>query len=292
MRAIPFFLAAASLVGCEAATQTPTPDAGDRADAAMAVPTLDKLWTTTGFAAPESVIPDGDGGYFVSLVDGEGSGKDAKGGIARIGANGTVIEPDWVTGIDAPKGLAWMGDGQTLVVTNIDELVMIDPGTPSVTARLPIEGATFLNDVAAFGDGLLVTDSATATIHYVEGDTARVWAQGDAFAGVNGLFVRDDDVLVTTMSAGTLLSVSPDGASVTELATGMENADGIAPFAGGYLVSSWPGQLWFTGADGSVSELSNTVDAPINMNDFYLDGDTLIVANWRPGSVTAWRVVP
>lgn len=291
MRAIPFLLAAASLVGCEAATQTPTPDGAVRADApsASALPGLEQLWVTTGLPAPESVIPDGQGGFFVSLVDGDARKRDAKGGIARLDADGVVTEQGWLTGIDAPKGMAWMGE--TLVVTNIDELVMIDPDTASVASRLPIEGAAFLNDVAAYRDGLLVTDSATATIHYVEGGTARVWAQGDAFAGVNGLFVRDDDVLVTTMSAGTLLSVSPDGASVTELATGMENADGIAPFAGGYLVSSWPGQLWFADADGAVSELSNTVDAPINMNDFYLDGDTLIVANWRPGSVTAWRVV-
>ena len=78
---------------------------------------------------------------------------------------------------------------------------------------------------------------------------------------------------------------------LTEIATGMENADGIAVLDdGSYLVSSWPGQIWYVTASGEITELHDTQEDTIYQNDLTRVGDMIIVPNWQPGTVTAWRL--
>jgi hypothetical protein len=43
---------------------------------------------------------------YVSNVDGKPNDKDAKGSIALLSADGKKVNHDWVTGLNAPKGLA------------------------------------------------------------------------------------------------------------------------------------------------------------------------------------------
>ena len=93
------------------------------------------------------------------------------------------------------------------------------------------------------------------------------------------------------METGSLFSVSKDG-EITEIATGMINADGVGLVpGGGYLVSSWPGQIHYVAEDGTVTTLLDTTEAGILQNDLSMFGDTVIVPNWVPGTVTAWKVV-
>src|SRR5215470_2720317 len=70
--------------------------------------TATKLWETdTVLKVPESVLYDGENKVlYVSNIDGkEPWGKDGKGSIAKIGLDGKIVAVDWVTGLDAPKGL-------------------------------------------------------------------------------------------------------------------------------------------------------------------------------------------
>ncbi len=98
-------------------------------------------------------------------------------------------------------------------------------------------------------------------------------------------------MLVSTMTAGSLLSVTPEGA-ITEIATGMINGDGIGIVpGGGYLVSSWSGQIHYVGEDGAVTKLLDTEEEGIQQSDLTEFGDVVIVPNWEPGTVTAWKVV-
>src|SRR6185437_10458961 len=90
---------------------------------AKAQHSLKKLWETDSVVAiPESVLPVNKTLY-VSEIDGEPWGKDGKAEIGKISRDGKVIDLNWITGLNAPKGLAIRGD--LLYVADLDELVVI-----------------------------------------------------------------------------------------------------------------------------------------------------------------------
>ena len=70
---------------------------------------------------------------YVSNVNGEANAADGNGYISKLSVQGEVQEKEWVTGLNAPKGLA-LHDGN-LYVSDIDELVVIDTASGEITAR-------------------------------------------------------------------------------------------------------------------------------------------------------------
>ena len=283
MRLITLFLALTMLAACAAPMQPDAPRAA-------APPTLEEAWRVTGLAAPESAALSADGAFlYVTNVNGEGDARDGNGFISRIGLDGRMIEREWAQGLDAPKGVARAGD--RLYVSDIDRLVVLDAASGAVLERHAIAGAGFLNDVAVAPDGgVLITDSANARIYRFAGGRIETWLEQPLLDSVNGLLPEADRLIVTTM-AGRLLAVDWMTRAVTQLAEGLGDGDGVAPLgAGAYLVSEWPGRLFVVGGDGALTTLLDTRAANAYMNDFLLVGDLLVIPNWQPGSVTAYRV--
>lgn len=274
---------------------TPSPDTNEPATSQVsepvtaAPPSLTSLWVQDGFDAPEGVAAAPQGGYFISNVAGEGAEKDANGWISHISEDGELISLKHIAGLDAPKGMAVL-DG-TLYVADIDTVRLYNAETGDALRTVQIEGAGFLNDMTVWHGNVLVADSANARIHLVEDDAAPIWLEDQtALAGVNGLLGDGDRLLVSTMSAGNLLSINQDK-DIHEIATGMTNADGIGRLGdGGYLVSSWPGQIHYAAETGETTTLLDTTEAGTFQNDLTVFGDIVIVPNWQPGTVSAWRV--
>lgn len=281
----PGLVAALLIAACSAGPGREPP-----ADApAAAVPSLELAWTAEGFEAPEGVAPAPDGGYFISNVNGEGTARDGNGYVSLLSPDGTVVERYWAAKLNGPKGMA-VRDGK-LYVADIDEVVVFDAADGRRLDRIGIERAVFLNDVTVWEGGVYVSDSGAATVYRLDEGGAQAWLADDRLGGVNGLLGDGDRMLVSTMNTGSLFSAARDG-TLTEIAAGMENADGIGIVpGGGYLVSSWPGQIHYAAEDGTVTTLLDTTDGPILQNDLTLFGDTVIVPNWQPGTVTAWKVV-
>ena len=93
-----------------------------------------------------------EGIAYVSNVAGKPTDKDGNGFISKISLkDGKVVTLEWATGLDAPKGLALVGD--TLYAADIDKLAEINTKTGKIVALHDAPGATFLNDVAADGKG-------------------------------------------------------------------------------------------------------------------------------------------
>ena len=161
------------------------------------------------FATPESVRYDPDQDvYFVSSIGGVPGIADGDGAIARISAEHPErVEADFVRGgrdgvvLDAPAGLALIGD--TLWAADITHLRAFDrrTGRPLTSVDLGPLGATFLNDLAVGPDGALyATDSgyrwapdASAEhvgpdrIYRIAGGVARVAAEMPAGSVPNGI---------------------------------------------------------------------------------------------------------
>ncbi len=255
---------------------------------ALNLPTLQQVWVTAGLSAPEGVAADADILY-ISNVVGEGNAKDGEGWISRLAMDGTVLEEKWIEGLNAPKGMA-IRDGK-LFVSDFDQYHVIDIATAQIENSYPVEGAGFLNDLTVWQGGVYMSDSGSARIFQVDVNGYKEWLADDRLAGVNGLTPDGDRLLIATMGSGSLLETK-GARDLNQIATGMENADGIAVLDdGSYLVSSWPGQIWHVSPSGQTTEIHDMREYEVYQNDLTRVGDLIIVPNWEPGSVTAWRVV-
>jgi len=279
----------APLVGC-ASPDVSTTESVVAEIATPAVPSLEQIWTANGFSSPEGVALAPDGNYLVSNVGiGGGAAKDGDGFITKVSPDGEVITPYWVAKMNGPKGMAVL-DG-VLYAADTDIVMMVDAEKGGLGEKIPVEGAASLNDVTTWNGAVYVSDSGAGRIYRIADGAATVWLEDARFGGINGLLGDGDRLLVTTMKTGSLFSVSKDG-EITEIANGMINADGLGLVpGGGYLVSSWPGQIHYVAEDGTVTTLLDTTEAGILQNDLTVFGDTVIVPNWEPGTVTAWKVV-
>lgn len=251
-------------------------------------PRLEQVWLSEGFSSPEGVAVYNDT-LLISNVAGEADVKDGTGWISRVSKDGEILEEKWVEGLNAPKGMA-IHNG-ILFVTDIDTIHTIDIESGELINSFGIEGAGFLNDMTVWNDTVYASDSANAAIHQVDENGSVLWLADPLLGGVNGLLSNGDQLLVSTMSEGLLLSVNAD-LSVNRLANGMSNADGIAALDdGSYVVSSWPGHIWYISPEGTVTSLLDTEAGKIYQNDLTAVDDLIIVPNWEPGTVTAWHLI-
>lgn len=237
---------------------------------ACLVSAQDVVWTLEGLATPESVLFDaGPNVLYVSNVNGEPTAKDGNGFISRVSLTGEMLEAQWVSGLDAPKGL--VSDGVTLYVSDIDRLVAIDIASGKVSGTWPVEGAIFLNDTAIDAGGrIYVSDMLAQKIHVLADGTLSVLAEGDALQHPNGLNMLDGKLLVapwgvglqpdfTTTTGGHLITVDLASGAVAPLGSGapVGNLDGLEPDGkGNWIVSDWiAGAVYRVSADGSAEML-------------------------------------
>jgi len=250
-----------------------------------------KLWETdTLLKVPESVLFDAENKVlYASNIDGPDPwGKDGKGSIARIGLDGKIIAVDWVSGLNAPKGLG-MYKGK-LYAADIDNIAVIDIKEGVIENRIPIEGAVNLNDISVGSDGVIwISDSKNNKIYKVENGKASVYLEN--LKGANGVLMRGKDLYI--VDAGGAYKVNADK-TLTKISDGMQGGtDGIENVAGNdFLVSCWQGALWYVHADGTKELLFDGKSEKTNTADIGFDPKTKTVyvpTFWR-NSVIAFQV--
>ena len=131
---------------------------------ATEAPSIELVWESdTNLITNESVlyIPEKKQ-LIVSCINGTPLEQDENGYLSILNPQGEVLEHQWVTGLDAPKGMAYQ-DGK-LYVTNIDELVEVDMETGEILARYPVANSVFLNDVSIGNDVVYFSDMKTGTL--------------------------------------------------------------------------------------------------------------------------------
>lgn len=235
---------------------------------------LEKLWETdTTIAVPESVLPDKkDKILFVSLIDGGGWDADGKGGVGKLSPDGKNYNGNWVTGLQAPKGMARKGN--RLYVADITEVVVVDIQKGAVEKRIPVDSARALNDVTIDKKGIVyVSDSRTGRIWKIEKDVPTLYLEN--MTGVNGLKSVGKDLLI---ASGKNFLKADARKNLTKIAELPQGGDGVEPVGNGdYLVSSWPGYLYYVSANGKVETLLETQPQKINTADIGYDAEKRIV---------------
>ena len=253
---------------------------------------LVKRWQTdSSLKVPESVLLDAASKVlYVSNIDGDAAQKDGKGSIGKLGLDGKIITVDWVSGLNAPKGMGLYKG--SLYVADLSEVVVIDTRNGAITKHIPIEGATFLNDITIDKNGVVyVSDSRKKKVHRIDNGTASVILDSLSLKSPNGLLSNGDDLYV--LDAGSMYKVENDK-RLTKIADGMEaSTDGIENVKGKeFIVSCWIGAIYYVNADGSKQKLLDTQEQKINSADICYNAkeQILYVPNFLKNSVTAYDV--
>ncbi|MEO1323307.1 MAG: hypothetical protein AAFV59_09910 [Pseudomonadota bacterium] len=287
MRLITAIVISASLVSaCGSSSHLPAITQSETSASGLS---LELKWTLDGFEMPEGAALAANGDYYISNIAGDLTAKDGEGWISRLSPDGRFVEQFWATGLNAPKGMV-VHEG-ALYVADIDTIIVLDPDSGERVNSIPIDGASFLNDMGVWRGELVVSDSSNSTVYTVRNGFSSILVELPEYAQLNGLLEnREGELLITSMGSGALLSYDMEH-GIHTIADGLNRPDGIgiAP-DGSLLVSSFPGQVFQIGTDQSVSELLDTRRREIMQNDLSVFGDVVVIPNLQPGTVTAWQI--
>lgn len=257
------------------------------------------LWTASGLDQPESVVAHGSGDLFISNVAGESDERNGKGYIARLSADGEMREQRWATGLNAPKGMAVVGD--RLFVADLERLVIIDADTGELLEELT-PGAKMLNDVTADDQGrVYVSDLAGNAIYRYTDGTLGAWLETSDLGHPNGLEITDDVMLVaswgyplrddmTTEAPGTLYQIDMSSGQMTPVPGTLElgNLDGVLRHGDEIWLSDFmSGDLYRT-RPGAQPEAVGTYSR--GLADISKEGDVMFLPLMMENEVRALRL--
>ncbi len=266
---------------------------------------VEEAWRAEGFAQPESVVYDPlRQVFFVSNIAGDPDKMNGEGFISIVSTGGNIDSLKWVDGLNAPKGMAL--SGRDLYVADLNAIVKInvDDGTK---VSYPVADAGLLNDVTVDADGnVYVSDTFTDTIYILRSgtDTVDVWLRDARLEAPNGLFARDDDIVVAawgplsgdgfaTSQPGRIMVVDRDTMDIAPLfVPRFGNLDGIEPLAANHwLVSDWvAGKVFIVDADGNEHPLADPGKGSADLT--YVDTMSMVlVPMMMDGSLIAYRLI-
>ena len=236
---------------------------------------LVKLWATdTLLKTPESVLYDAkDKLLYVSNIDGAPAEKDGKGSIGKVALDGKIIQVDWVSGLNAPKGMGIYKN--KLYVADLTEVVVIDIEKAKIIQHIPVEGSVFLNDISiSKGGTVFVSDTRVNKVYRIEKGLVSTILEN--LQAPNGLLVVGEELLV--LDKGSLLKMLGTG-TLSSMAEGMDpSTDGIEMVKPNeFIVSCWNGVIYYIYPNGSKQILLDTRAQKINTADIGYDPKNRIV---------------
>ena len=261
-------------------------------------------WEISDLGNPESVVYDPDNNVlYVSNVNGSPNDKDGNGFISRVSTDGKMLEREWVTGLNAPKGLAITGG--RLYTADIDTLVEIDIASARILNRYSVTDAKFLNDVAADSQGrVFVSDMVLNRIHVLNNGEFTIWLESPDLLNPNGLHIKDKDTLIVgswgvmtdgfaTEVPGHLLSVHLNDKSIRNIGDGtpVGNLDGVEEDTdGSFYVTDWMnGKLFRITATGQA-ELLLRLEQGMADHEFLPDRNMLFIPMMNNNKLLAYRI--
>jgi len=234
-----------------------------------AAPGATRVLAVAGFSTPESVLYDSTQDiYFVSNINGSPTAKDNNGFISRVRPDGAIENLKFIEGgragvtLNAPKGLAIIGD--TLWVADIDAVRGFNArtGAPLDSFKLDSAGAVFLNDLTIASGAIYITDTGIKfddvgnVLHPGPDRVFRIGpdrkitvaARGDSLGWPNGITVDPVGkrfIIVSYGGSKSVLAWKPGDKAPKVIAKGAGGFDGVEVVGPRVLVSSW--------ADSTVS---------------------------------------
>ena len=237
------------------------PASNPNAEVEKSVPKLTQLWMSdTTLRTPESVLYDERRDViYIANVNLNPWEKDGNGFISRMDPGGKLIDLEWITGLNAPKGMGILNDH--LFVADIDEVVEIDLATAEIVEKYFIEGTPTLNDITV-GNGIVyISGSDSNKVFALKDGKVSLILEGD-FGRPNGLFIEPDRLLMLTSTSSQLKSFNLETNESVVLVDSLGHGDGIVPAGNNdYLASSWRGEIFYISSDWKRTQLLDTREA-------------------------------
>lgn len=291
------FLMLIGLTACRPAAEAPAPEP----EAQPATDPSTPIWSVTeGIDTPESVYIDADSNsIFVSQIVGDPGAADGIGRIVQLGMDGTLIDSEWASGLNAPKGLR--SDAGVLWVADMSTVIGFEIATGAEVVRIEIDGSQFLNDVAVGSDGTVYVSDFTANrIYGIQDGNVTVVAEGEQLEFPNGLLVEGDRLIVGGWGepAADFSTEVPGRLYALDLETGEKTLITPEPFAnidgvesdgsGGYVITDYlAGQILHVAANGTVTEVVGFGPGTADLA-FVAETGTAIVPHMNENTISAY----
>ncbi len=191
--------------------------------------------------------------------------EDGDGYISVLSLDGKLLKRHFVTGLNAPKGIAFL-DGK-LFVADINRIVVADAESGRIVRTVKVPGAKFLNDVVTNGREIYISDTQTNTIYSLDPKNYRisVYLKSSAFEGPNGIAFRKGKLIVVSWGGGKVLEVDGNK-KIHVLASGFESLDGVVVTSDGtILFSDFSAGKVYALKDGKVREILRGLVSPADI---------------------------
>jgi len=249
-----------------------------------------KWKSDTLLRVPESVLFDAvRNKLYVANIDGSPWEKDGKGSIGVLSTDGKIEKVEWVTGLDAPKGMGLYKNN--LYVADVSRVVVIDLTSGKITDKIEIEGTKNLNDVTVSKSGqVYISDSGTGKVYTINKGKGELYFESPELKGTNGVLAIADGLYLVDFSNGQNWKLGKDK-KLTKVCITAEQADGVVSVGNGdYLVSSWGGKIFYVNAKGESTKILDTTAERVSSADIEYDpkSKTLYVPTFFKNSVMAY----
>jgi sugar lactone lactonase YvrE len=226
-------------------------------DPKKTVPTLTRKWETDSILkVPESVLVDEKRNtLYVSNIDGKPQEKDGRGFISTLTLEGKIKDLEWVSGLSAPKGMGLYKN--RLFVTDLTDLVIIDIEKGKIEQRIPVEGATLMNDITVAPNGTVyISDSGGKKVFKYENGKASLFFDGTSeLTKPNGLFATAEVLYLVDMGTGVFYSLDYKTPKLVKKAEGATLGDGIVSIGKDeFLISNWDGEINYISTTGTPTQ--------------------------------------
>lgn len=266
-------------------------------------PVLHQIWSLDGFQNPDSVVWDPlQKLFFVSNMNGAADAKDGNGFISKVAPAGKMIDKAWVTGLNAPNGLAIIG--RRLYTADIDELDQISFSDGAIT-RFPAPGAKLLTDVTGDEFGRIYVSDMLGDAIYRLDELGKfgMWAKSPVFSAPNAIVAEKKRLIVgswgkitnglQTSVPGHLLAVSIVDRTVQPLGSGapIGNIGGVESDGKGryFVTDSVAGVLYWVSPSGAFVKLMDLGQGSGHMT-YIRDSQILVVPLATEGRLVAYDV--
>ena len=270
----------------EMSTPTPPPSAQ--------TVVLTPAWSTdTLLTTAESVYYDET--YNVLYVSCIGNvppdAKDGDGFIAKVGLDGKIIDRQWITGLDGPKGMGKYGE--YLYIADVTRVVQVDVISGKVLATIEIPGAAFLNDITVDQNGrVYISDTNNNTIYVIDGVEPSVFMQDTLFGGPNGLLVDGDRLIMAAFNVGQVFTITLQDPHATPVCDELPGGDGVVKYGNNFLISNWNGEIYAVSADWKKEKVLDTKVNNKNAADIAIipNMKLVLVPTFFGNTVDAYRI--
>ncbi len=253
---------------------------------------LEKKWESTSeLKVPESVLYDAERQViYVSNITGSSTDKDGTGFLSKLSTDGKIEVLEWVTGLNAPKGMGIHGN--FLYVTDITRVVKIDIASGKIAETWEIPGSSFLNDITVDDQGnVYISDSNGNAIYVVRNGKSELFIKSAQVSGVNGLYFKDGILLAGTQDR--IIKINPVNKEISDYILNTGGIDGLVPDGNGnYLISDWLGNVHLVHPDKAKVKLLDTT--PVNANaadiEYIIDRKLLLVPTFSNNRVVAYEL--